>query len=747
MKKGLLSLLALALTVVGCQNYDDQFDALTELIEGVQSDVDGLSALQSELDALEATISGLATAESVQGLAGSISDIEDDVAGVATSVSPLAQALTDLEADVAALQTAIDNAADADDVAALTSQLNAVQADLDELLAANNVIEQDITIKSIPTLEYVESLISTGTDAPLAILNKKLTVNSTFAKSDASLTSRINAITAKIKTVLGAVSVTHSASSTIDFPALTFADDDVYINTANTFEALSTVTGELDLDVEGAIVAGALTSAGTVVISPNITSLDMTGVTIDNTLHTKGQGSKTISAAKATGAINAGSAVVTRVIADKATSLTLGYTSYEAILDIDADKAATISIAAKTAGEINIDAPSSAVVTIDALTKVGTITTDEIEDLSLAKLATVSQSINATVDGDLNVPELTKITDASSIAKLETFDAPKLSMTNTLTLADAETVVVKNIAASQGDYTAATNRLVAGDLVTFTIKELGATRALYINAEYAKLEDLTVTGKVLTSPTAGTQTASIVVTTGAAALDSITLDGQIDAIDVQNGADITDFTTAETAQIRYVHLKGNSALVNLTLGHAHIDGSDGAELHFLNNDKVTGLTATNFDEAQKVIINGNAKLAALSFPSLDTKINSTSAVISVTDNALTGTYVSATASSATNDFRHAKIKSNDLLDLANYIALYSTGTPTFEFALSSVNSQSQTPQTGAIGGTSTYTKTLANMVHGDTVLQEEGVGTASQNVSNTGEASYFIQGKGSVIAE
>ena len=29
MKKGLLSILALAVTIVGCQNYDDQFDALT----------------------------------------------------------------------------------------------------------------------------------------------------------------------------------------------------------------------------------------------------------------------------------------------------------------------------------------------------------------------------------------------------------------------------------------------------------------------------------------------------------------------------------------------------------------------------------------------------------------------------------------------------------------------------------------------------------------------------------------------
>ena len=35
MKKGLLSLLAVALTIVSCQNYDDQFAELTGLVNGV----------------------------------------------------------------------------------------------------------------------------------------------------------------------------------------------------------------------------------------------------------------------------------------------------------------------------------------------------------------------------------------------------------------------------------------------------------------------------------------------------------------------------------------------------------------------------------------------------------------------------------------------------------------------------------------------------------------------------------------
>ena len=262
MKKGLLSLLALALTVVGCQNYDDQFDALTELIEGVQSDVDGLSALQSDVDALAATISGLATAESVSGLASSISDVEEDVAGVAASVSPLAQALADLEGDVAALQTAIDNAATAEEVADLQTALNAVQEDVTELLAANNVIDQNLSITNIANLEYVEGLIATEDDDPAAIINGTFTVDSEFAEDDQALIDRVNAVTGKIKTVLNDLSVDHSTDAVVNFPLLAFVDADVTINTANTLDALATVTGNFDINVDGAIVANALTSAG-----------------------------------------------------------------------------------------------------------------------------------------------------------------------------------------------------------------------------------------------------------------------------------------------------------------------------------------------------------------------------------------------------------------------------------------------------------------------------------------------------
>ena len=67
--------MALALTVVGCQNYDDQFDELTSQITSLQSTVDGLtgistaiSSLQSDVTAITAAVAGLSNYDDTQYL-------------------------------------------------------------------------------------------------------------------------------------------------------------------------------------------------------------------------------------------------------------------------------------------------------------------------------------------------------------------------------------------------------------------------------------------------------------------------------------------------------------------------------------------------------------------------------------------------------------------------------------------------------------------------------------------------------
>ena len=86
MKKGLLGLLVVALTMVGCQNYDDQFDDLNSKISSLATTVDGLLPVQTTVSALSTKLDNLAsTALTDSDLAG----ILDEVAAVKQSVACL----------------------------------------------------------------------------------------------------------------------------------------------------------------------------------------------------------------------------------------------------------------------------------------------------------------------------------------------------------------------------------------------------------------------------------------------------------------------------------------------------------------------------------------------------------------------------------------------------------------------------------------------------------------------------------
>ena len=52
MKKGLLSLLAVALTIVSCQDYDDQFAELTGLVNTLSTEVAGIAQVKTDLATL-----------------------------------------------------------------------------------------------------------------------------------------------------------------------------------------------------------------------------------------------------------------------------------------------------------------------------------------------------------------------------------------------------------------------------------------------------------------------------------------------------------------------------------------------------------------------------------------------------------------------------------------------------------------------------------------------------------------------
>ena len=169
MKKGLFSILAGALLVVGCQNYDDQFSNIESQITALASQVAGLSQVQSDLTAL----------------AGTVNSLQSSVAS--TVDAALADGLADIDAAVVALEAATETAASSAEVAAIATSVAEQGADLDTLLANSSVFTGTVTINSVATLNAFHAM---GTS--LNIVNGSVAITMSAGMDATKLQETVN---------------------------------------------------------------------------------------------------------------------------------------------------------------------------------------------------------------------------------------------------------------------------------------------------------------------------------------------------------------------------------------------------------------------------------------------------------------------------------------------------------------------------------------------------------------------------
>ena len=189
MKKGLLSILAGALLVVGCQNYDDQFDSLETQINALASTVAGLTKVQSDLASLAGTVSSLAS--TVNGLGSTID-------------TAVADGLADIQADIDAINSAVADVASSEEVSALSDAVAASQEDLDQLLANSSVYQNSILINSVATLDVYYSMGSA-----INIVNGSVTIT---ASEDMDM-EKVQAVVDNILVTLNDFTYTSTDSS------------------------------------------------------------------------------------------------------------------------------------------------------------------------------------------------------------------------------------------------------------------------------------------------------------------------------------------------------------------------------------------------------------------------------------------------------------------------------------------------------------------------------------------------------
>ncbi|WP_296636032.1 hypothetical protein [Polaribacter sp.] len=198
--KKLFSYLLISSMVVlsSCTNYDDQFDDLNTQINTLKSQIEGFSSLSSGLTALQGTVASLQTA-----IANIPVTPATDISGLESTQAALQAGLTSLADAVADLQTSLASAATAAEVAALSTSLAAVQADLDDLLASNNIYSTAISITTNSELDFAVAL-----GDKVNIVNAAVVITQSKDMDAAKLAG----VMAKFRSVTG--NVTYTATET-----------------------------------------------------------------------------------------------------------------------------------------------------------------------------------------------------------------------------------------------------------------------------------------------------------------------------------------------------------------------------------------------------------------------------------------------------------------------------------------------------------------------------------------------------
>ena len=674
MKKGLLSLLALALTVVGCQNYDDQFDELTSQITSLQSTVDGLTGISTAISSLQSDVTAITAA--VAGLSN-----YDDTA-VLSQLGTISSTLADLLAQ-------LDGVATAADLETISNTLADVQADVKELLNANATISQAILINSSASLQYVESLIATGTDDPNVIVNNTVTID-TGTLTDAEK-ARANEVAAKIATVIGDVTITGAEAITMS--ELTYIDGNYIVSGADHSEPkLSSITGDLIItqEVAAPLTFGVLSSVTNIVgkgtTLATVTSIDLSGVTVSGDVGT-GTVSNTLTATQATGIIDLGTVDnFATITANKASQIIIDdAAAYPTALTINAAVASNINITAATSlgGALTIVATDSTVLNADTLT--GTLSANiAVGDLGTANLDGVAEITGTLGASVLNVDGLTHL-GGSATVDLD-------GITSLVTTAELGSNAVGTAAAT------AITISKFSDVDAGSLTDLGS----------AVLASLTVTAQ-----------SGQVSFTGGSADDlktlHITLDGADTGVDVEvSGVNsLTHLTIAGTA--REVNVNANTALTTLTtegfindftadtlaalssldIGHTYTTDFT-RPFNFVVNDVdlITSLDLSSLNKVFNLFITNNAVLSDITAPANTIAItpdtlNGTIPNIMVLNNSIQATYTAAQATVPSDginpqtDFVSSTLESSSLSSIKDFIeaniAIVATTSYTLDF--------------------------------------------------------------------
>ena len=557
MKKGLLTVLLASLVLVGCQNYDDQFDDLNAQISALKSQVDGLASLSGQVSSLSGTISGLQAGINAAQAAATAAGASADAATAAANaidLTSLSAGLTTLQAEVDAVQASLATAATASAVAALQAELDAIEADVDELLTTSNIYATDVTVNSASTL-----------DAALALGNKLniLNASATITVSASMDQTKVQTLVDRLKTITGNLVFNSSAT------------------TETTFENLTSVQN-LTVGQKGGYNFKNLTSAAVVVLNDlyetNVDIIDFRSLATVTSVTTLGESGEGFHFSQATelhltklARYPGDLTIVTKTGAtlDMPILDDLGLTGSYENTDLTINGPASFTTTLMTDGTISLTNVATASVTgfrgdIEINAGVVTFTGTDVTEISVAATADDLKTFTAKMKRD-DLPTLS----TTQTAALE-FDAAAGNLGDldlSGGLANLETV---SISGKAGDITISsapnlTGVTVSADAFDFTMNDNDNLTSVSVNG--AKFHDVSITGMAdLTTLTLDHTTKLPEVSTTASA------DEVAASLTVTTNASLTNLTVSAD-DFDSLTVTGNAALATLDFTGMTDDGS------------------------------------------------------------------------------------------------------------------------------------------------------------------------------
>lgn len=630
MKKGLLSLLVVALTVVGCQDYDDQFDSLNKEILALKTDLTTIKGLTASVAAISAEIKAL------EGKMVTDADI------------------TGVLAKVAEVKTAIAAIPPPADLSGITTEVSGLNTEIDDILtkltklasATGGTYTGNINITNDVQLTAAKDIIDISADGVLMTITGNINIDADNTYTATGSLADINAIIGKLKVVSGNVTVV-GVDAAMSAPELLYVTGSLGVEGTSSMglPKLNTVDGEVNLDLYGDLSYPLLSSAGGGVIlssTGTITTVDLSGLTIGgvttaaNVLVFPLATSVKVGSLPASVTLAAATTVEAHGVADLgamsmsaplATAVTIKAAKLTGVVTVSANLAAIAMDATEAGGLTQIHGAS---VDISKMTKTAAGAALTISSTATGLTATAFKTGAATITliglTTAVFPNLESLTATLTGGSLTSFSAPKL------TTSTNGGIVVKSTTTGGGAISVKSIASIDQIVNKATIADItvSAQANNLVFDTFVKMTDLDYTSTLI----AGT----LSIPTAMVSMTNLTLgsDSKLTTLTIS----ATNMVTVGTAGvILNANFSTNSKLTTLNFGHTHQLLQAGTTVDVINNVKLLSLDMSSLGMVKQVEVTGNTSLTTFVAPSTAVLVQDTATVVvTMTGNNITGTF-------------------------------------------------------------------------------------------------------------